>query len=44
MFISMNNFGVDSARTVEFATAWRERASFLAGITWISRVRLGGVL
>jgi hypothetical protein len=28
MFISVNNFCVDSARTAEFETARRERASF----------------
>ena len=32
MFIAMNHFRVDPARTAEFETAWQKRESYLAGV------------
>lgn len=32
MFIAMNQFQVDPARSAEFEAAWRERESYLQGV------------
>ena len=40
MYIAMNQFRVDPARTAEFEQAWRDRESFLAGVPGFEQFHL----